>query len=384
MERNMSEYSPYNLEPETEKDANFYADLRIAADEIYICADDTLGEIIDDYSNFITHRKAEKLRYKREYLIEAIMIGVLWNRYVCNALALNRAIAQIGALLYQARQRNRTLKPNIDKVRGFLAGRFFIEKRPCRPDFNLYNFKRLLYWLEATGDFREEAKRLRLWEAYFESRESEYSESTIKSCAAFSYKFVQLGDRYLGKYLENTHKFIVDNFDKYANREDLILCRRTKEEYLLNMVGAQFLNDAYRDEFLNAKKTVVLAPTCMRAKNADCKAKYDEDGNICVGCNKNCNIGKLHSEFNNKAKIALIPHSSEFTKYLKRWENNKDVSLVGIACVLNLIGGGYEMRALDIKSQCVFLNKASCKNHWSDSGVETDINIAQLRNIILN
>jgi uncharacterized protein len=50
---------------------------------------------------------------------------------------------------------------------------------------------------------------------------------------------------------------------------------------------------------------------------------------------------------------------------------------VGVACVLNLIQGGYEMQSLGIPSQCVFLNSCSCKQHWI-SGAPTQIDFSKL------
>jgi hypothetical protein len=68
---------------------------------------------------------------------------------------------------------------------------------------------------------------------------------------------------------------------------------------------------------------------------------------------------------------------------LAHWANQKDTALVGVACVLNLLTGGYEMKRLNIQSQCVFLDYCSCKNHWDKKGVPTSMNINRLKQILV-
>jgi hypothetical protein len=78
----------------------------------------------------------------------------------------------------------------------------------------------------------------------------------------------------------------------------------------------------------------------------------------------------------------LIPHSSDFSKFLVKWKDCPDTSLIGVACVLNLITGGYEMKRLNISSQCVFLDYCGCKKHWDKDGIATSLNVNQLKNIV--
>ena len=78
----------------------------------------------------------------------------------------------------------------------------------------------------------------------------------------------------------------------------------------------------------------------------------------------------------------LIPHSSDFSRFLVKWKDNRDTSLIGVACVLNLIAGGYEMKRLNIPSQCVFLDYCGCKKHWDKDGIATSLNVNQVKRII--
>ncbi|HEY1406364.1 MAG TPA: DUF116 domain-containing protein, partial [Spirochaetota bacterium] len=82
------------------------------------------------------------------------------------------------------------------------------------------------------------------------------------------------------------------------------------------------------------------------------------------------------------ATIYLIPHSSDFSRFLIKWKNNQETGLVGVACVLNLLTGGYEMKRLGIVSQCVFLDFSGCRKHWDREGFPTELNINRLITIL--
>lgn len=63
-------------------------------------------------------------------------------------------------------------------------------------------------------------------------------------------------------------------------------------------------------------------------------------------------------------RTVLIRHSSSFSKWLEPWSKQRKTGLIGVACVLNLLTGGFEMKRLGIPSQCVFLDHSGCRKHW--------------------
>ena len=114
-----------------------------------------------------------------------------------------------------------------------------------------------------------------------------------------------------------------------------------------------------------------------------CKAQSDGKELVCASCSDLCNIGMVSTAMKKySVKVYLIPHSSDFSRFLVKWKMNSDTGLVGVACVLNLLTGGYEMKRLGITSQCVFLNYCGCKKHWSKEGILTGININRLIELV--
>ncbi|HEX3012686.1 MAG TPA: DUF116 domain-containing protein, partial [Methanobacterium sp.] len=73
--------------------------------------------------------------------------------------------------------------------------------------------------------------------------------------------------------------------------------------------------------------------------------------------------------------------SSAFSKSTK--EDRNELGIVGVACVSNLIAGGWKAGSLGIPAQCVLLDYSSCKTHWHKEGFPTDININQMLRLFI-
>jgi uncharacterized protein len=58
------------------------------------------------------------------------------------------------------------------------------------------------------------------------------------------------------------------------------------------------------------------------------------------------------------------------------------VGVAAVACMLNILPGGYEMRARRIASQCVPLDYPGCEKHWTNAGVPTNANEERLVQIV--
>ncbi len=368
------------------KDGNtqFYNDLVRTTDEIVFEANASLKGYVDRYRQFIQDRNIEKLRGSNEYLLELIMLGVFWRSNETHVNRTPLVAAKALRWLYMVRKNSPLLKPLADKVRGVLISPLLFHHSKQPLNLNIRSFKRLLVWLDATGEYSEETKRLKAWLEFAKSMKESDFRLFIEKVSGFSDFFMKRCAQNLGAYTTNVERFVSKATYRYKGREDYALVNRKEVEYHLNMVGAEILNRELRSDFVKAKQKIVLLPTCMRLDaNNQCKAIGTGLDRKCIGCDLNCNVGKVFkslSPFN--IDIYLIPHSSNFSKFLQRWKDNNDVALVGVACVLNLLMGGYEMIGLNIASQCIYLDHCGCKKHWDAKGVATSINIPQLHNIL--
>ena len=373
---------PYNLIVKENNSDKFYNVLSEVTSIVTHRADQKFALELDKFIAYIESTRLETLRLRREYLIEMVLIGSLWNRYISNALGANFVITKFAQALAGLRQEKPEIKPEIDQLKASLLNDYLLKHSDEEATPDLVNYKLLLDWLASTGEFKEEVIRLENWEQYFATLDELEVKSVITDMTEFADEFAEVVYPYLHEFTAGLFDFYDYSCSENSKREDIILRERTEEEYHLNMVCSQILNDAYRSEFKQTKEKVVLLPTCMNLNPFDCKAVSDGEHKYCTACDANCHVGQIKSAINGSAKIALIPHSSGFSQFLKKWENSESVGLVGVACVLNLLSGGYEMRKLNIKSQCVFLDYCGCSKHWDSEGISTNINLNQLKRIL--
>lgn len=332
---------------------------------------------INDYMNYINKNNMEQLRSKSEYLLEILMIGVFWKEHVNKAISLSKIPRNILIKLSTLREKE-SIKKIVDINRGLLEYLFLNRRSNDKVKISLENYKKLVNYLKACGDYKEEAKRLEVWISYFFSLNKNKVEKILTSYLEFAKYFEDISQEVLGIYTKNVNLFLKNIDKKYKYREDFLFCSRKEVEYHLNMVGAQIMNEAYRKEFLKTKEKGLLLPSCMRIKDEkNCKAIKTEEGYICNSCSKNCNVNKydkLGKKYN--FQVYIIPHESSIS--VKNKIKDGHIGIIGVACVLNLISGGLKAKNLGFVPQCVFLDYCGCKDHWHDKGIITDINMSYL------
>ena len=381
----MTKCLTYSLNNFQENKDIFYTELSRFTDSVLSKTDTEIIDFVNDFCTFIEKGKIETLRSKNEYIVEFLMIGIYWMNYSGNASATGNFSVNLLKTLYQQRKKYPKYKAKIDKTRGYLAYLLLEKhKQSISLSFNYHGLNSLLNWLSASGEFNEEVLRLKNWLSFIKTKDKNYSSELFNTAILFAEKFTEEANYSLGSYVENLASFHQKSLKDYKFREDYFFVNRRQNEYFLNMLAAEILNRELKKNFIKTSKKVVLLPTCMRNEpTSGCKAKSDGKELVCTSCSGDCNIGNISSEMRkNGITSYLIPHSSDFSKFLVKWKDCTDTSLIGVACVLNLITGGYEMKRLNISSQCVFLDYCGCKKHWDKEGFPTSMNLNQLKNII--
>jgi len=374
----------YNLKPEN-NNSSFYNELSGFTDTILNNLSTFTVKKVNRFIHFVKKKKKkEAIGSFNDYYLEYLTMGVLLNKYDNRALATSKVLSGIIKWLYNNRSKNQNLKPHIDKARGILATLFLTRQKRGREISNLKNFQRFINWLEASGEFPEEVIRLKAWQIFFTSLSRLDVADYIKSSKEIAMDFEKQAKARLGSYTKRVASFRKEELPEHRFKENYFFCGRYEVEYHLNMVGAEILNRSLQREFSHTTSKVLLLPTCMsKPANGQCKANYSGLKISCTGCTHNCNINRRRIEYAKKdIEVALIPHSSGFSKFLEYWKNQHETGLIGVACVLNLLKGGYEMKKLNIPSQCVFLDYCGCKKHWHKDGIPTDFNINRLNTLI--
>ena len=180
----------------------------------------------------------------------------------------------------------------------------------------------------------------------------------------------------LGNYLSNVDSYLNSYKEAHKGKEDIIFCGRSKNQYYLNMIGAEIMNDVYKESFVNCKEKRVYLPSCMRKDKETCKAIKINEGFKCMKCNKRCSVRTITLIGESKGfDSRIIPHQTSLFDI----RGKNEIGVVSIACILNLLAGGWKAIRMEFIPQCVVLEYCGCAHHWCEKDVATEINYSVFR-----
>lgn len=346
-------------------------------DEAEHCA----AGLLDGYTQFLRTAAGERPRSRGEYAIELLTLGMSLNLYGHGARRTPRPVVALARLLLRIRRRSPRLKPAADLARAALFRPFLPQAaRSSPPDANQSLLPRLITWLRAAGEFDQEAVRLAHWLAYLRTHSRSAADECLRVAINLFAWFERASADALGRYTPGVQRFLAGEYARRGVREDQLFCGRSPVEYHLAMVSAEIMNAGLRADFEKTARKAVLLPTCMRGKPAAaCKARVDGVDMTCTGCDPECAVNRITRRMARRGvPVYLVPHASSFSKWLERWQREHDVGVVAVACLMNILAGGYEMRARGIASQCVVLDYPGCEGHWRVVGIATGVNEEKL------
>jgi hypothetical protein len=242
----------------------------------------------------------------------------------------------------------------------------------------------LIEWMQATGEFEQEWKRLDHWRSYLRALPAPEAQQWVGVSGSLFDWFSVEAEAALGTYTAGVMRFLKNTCAPRFWREDQIFCGRLAVEYHLGMVAAEVMNAGLREDFKRMPRKVVLVPTCMRGAHSDrCKAVLRGLDMRCTGCDPECAVDRITRRMRQAGvELYMVPHSSSFSRWLARWQEDPHVGVAAVACMMNILAGGYEMRARRIASQCVPLDYPGCRKHWTRDGVPTSVNEDRLVRIV--
>lgn len=378
----------YSLRDTGDGSELFYRELAAFTDEVLAQCDELLKTAVSGYSAYRTENKTLRQRSREEYSFELLAMGTFWNIYSGDSSDIEKIPAQLLSGLAKLRRQGGTLKPGIDFIRGILSTIYLspdLYDHLFKLDVSLEHLDVLLDWLDAAGEFRREVIRLREWEQYLKTLKKEAAEDIVATSITLAAWFGDRSEEVLGKYTGNVDRYLNEFRPEHYWREDVIFCGRRRAEYHLNMVGAEIMNRAFRERFLKTREKAVLIPLCMRLlPEGECKGRRDEKGFRCSGCTESCSVFSLVRLGKEKGfRVELVSHESSISANHGGYSwLNGDTGVVGVACVLNLVSGGWLLDDMDVPAQCVLLDYCGCKNHWHREGIPTEINMRQLSTIL--
>ncbi|MCL6605419.1 MAG: DUF116 domain-containing protein [Paenibacillus sp.] len=330
METGGMETVTYSLYGDSADSHRYYEDTAAFTDEVMNKMSEEDG--IDEFSRYIADRNLKPMGAEI-YKLELLMIGVLWRIY-----------------------------GNIE--------------------YNLDSFGKLIGWMQASGEFEQESQRMTIWYDFLKGKPRREVEHRLSTAMKLAEWFDKRSEETLGRYTLHVNSYIDGNRESLKGKGNQIFCMRQRVEYHLNMVGAEIMNRVFRSAFLETKEKRVFLPICMRLKpNEACRAVPMEQGLVCRGCSNDCQVNTITTMGKEQGyKVLIIPHAS--TAFGQRHMAEGEVGIIGVACVLNLISGGYKAKELGYEPQCVLLNYAGCIKHWHQTGIVTSLALERLQYLL--
>lgn len=338
---------------------------------------------IAQYQQFVQQQEIEHVRSKIEYGLEMLMLGVLWRCYSPAAKRLGRFQGYLLWWVAQTRKASKRAKPFWSKLKGKLGARYLAYNAQEETKEETCTLPEFIRWLKATGEYDEEAMRLEGWAYFFKSYSKKERENLKERLLHFTDEFCRKAEESLSSYIKGVEPFRRKNAKAYEKREDYIFCMQPVSLYVLNMVGAALLNEAYQKDFEQTKRCVIFLPGCMTYRQkAHCKAQPSHGGYICQGCSKECIVHRISDLAKIRgAKTVILYHESELNKQKVDDQQGK-VGVIGVACVLNLISGGFKAKRLGYVPQCVLLDYCGCMQHWDEKGIVTTLSEEKLLTVL--
>jgi hypothetical protein len=343
--------------------------------------------VLDEFGRHVQVELREAERSRAEYALDLLTLGLMLARYGSAAENTPDWVVKLASKLCCLRRESAWRKAAADLGRAVL-NRFFlvprINRKPESTPCSTAGLPRLIRWLQATGEFEQEVRRLNNWRSLLGTLSTEEARRWMELSIEIFAWFEQEADAALGRTTQGVRKFLDAEYAHRGLREDQIFCGRPPVEYHLAMVAAQIMNRGLRERFEQMPRRVVLVPTCMRGKQAEfCKARVVGADMTCADCDPACTVNRITKRMRGPgANVYLIPHATGFSRWLERWQREPETGVLAVACLLNILPGGYEMRARGIPSQCVPLDFPGCAKHWRRERIPTGVNEERLVRIV--
>jgi hypothetical protein len=221
----------YDLKPTRSHHVAYLDAVRQLADQV-LARGQRIGGLADQYGAFIEETGRETRRSPSEYLLEALMLGVLWRARGAQSAACVGARATLMNLLVRERRAGGPRRR--DGSNALLLSGSVPE--PGRVDPSLEDIERLMDWLTAHGEYDDEVTRLEGWVDFLRSQ-SASAKSRLRAIVGFAVDFEARSLSVLGAFTDGVHRFLRQELGRRPMREDTVQCSRQRIEYHANMVG---------------------------------------------------------------------------------------------------------------------------------------------------
>ncbi len=376
----------YDLRLNNASSDGFYADVERFLETVLAEIEFRAAAVIDRYSRHVQIELQESRRSRGEYAIDLLMLGMGLRQYAGAAQNTPGWVVELLSGLLRLRRASPPIKATADFLRAIVFRAFLVGKIQCEATSKptTGGLQALISWLRATGEFEQEVARLDNWRSFLGTLPEAEAQRWMQVSTELFDWFQSQAAATLGSYTRGVRRFLGGEYRRHRWREDQIFCGRKPVEYHLNMVAAEVMNRGLRKDFAQTARRVVLIPGCMRGGRArTCRARVQDTDITCAACDRTCSVNHINQRMQSQGvEVFLVPHATGFSRWLQRWQQEPNCGVIAVACLLNILPGGYEMRARGVASQCVPLDYPGCQKHWHREGIATALNEERLVRVV--
>lgn len=345
---------PYNLKLDASNSNQYYEVINKLSEELIENTKTELTDIIDDFCIFLAMQDEDMLCNKYEFILDSILLGLVWNLYLPIIIANKKATASD-----ESQENSEAINPTDPKY------------------FTITSFNAVIEWMAYSACFGEVVVRLRKWQEFLQSFDATSLQQTLSRLINYSSVFFDKASESLAPFTATNSLFIKKKEGKVLSECNNVSMGRRNEEYHFNMIANHIDNKAQYEAFQACKKKILYLPDCIFVgvrSGETTKLNNDFAFSVCTDEKLNELYGKLNG---NKIELRIMCHKF-FNKSFLEHVGRTDTAIAVVVCGINLVDTALELKRLNLPYQVIPLDNQSCGKFNSNKDVFSSVNADRL------
>jgi len=319
------------------------------------CAD----RFIEQFMKFIEDNKIEKIRSKEEYLIEFILIGVIFQEYVDNARALKKIPAEAIILINNYKDKKESRKEKFSNIMEWMSTKISFKTKNEGDEYYYQDFLSIIRWLKISSEFKEEVLRLENWKKFLKKNNEICVNHLLGQAIDISLELNEVGVKFLDEYVDHLKKSKLEKLELNNHKETYIYIHRGKIQYYFNMISSQIMNEVYMEKYIECSEKIIQVPKSMKQTMIKCCCVKTNNGYKCKKCNSSCKVKKLNII---GQEMGVRVYSKEYDEPIFQVQDGYKgtIGIIGVTCSLKLMSIGWKAIRVGYYPQSFLLE--NCKN----------------------
>lgn len=303
---------------------------------------------LEDFAEFHKISSYEGKRYENEYIVDILLIGVVWKEFIDKSLNISKYCYKLmEKYTYDAKELGKLkteFKNNIIKNK-FYKNYYGRNKDDKVALTNFNNFDTLVKYLACIKDYKEYYDRLCIWRDFLSNLRGEY-------CQRFLSKIISTYDSYYCKIDEKLYGYI-SGYDEYLakiklarySQIDLFNIYVPKSLVYLNLIGSQLVNEVNLSLLEEVQEKFCIMSSAYLTKGKKCTTPLTARGRLCDECSFDCRMSKIARIFK-LYKYQVYITDVDFLKF-ENLNLEENVAIISFSDVSNLLKKYYNYRKSD-------------------------------------